>query len=39
MSLPITEGGIALVNRSPMENGNPMTRAESFRAALAFSVP
>ena len=34
----LTAGGIALVNRSPTENGWPSTRAESLTAALALIV-
>ena len=39
MSLPMMAGGIALVSFSPMPNGKPSTRLESFSACLALIVP
>ena len=38
-SLPISGGGIALVIRSPTENGMPSTLAASLAACLALMVP
>ncbi len=39
MSLPMIAGGIALVSFSPMPNGKPSTRPESFSACFALIVP
>ncbi|MDF2573471.1 MAG: hypothetical protein K0S05_383 [Agromyces sp.] len=39
MSLPMIAGGIALVSFSPMPNGKPSTRDESFSACFALMVP